>query len=130
MKEPKAIRENEIRPGEIYYYWPDGTLRETTYKDFMETNISKCRVCYERLIFIIKTITRLVRHFKFIEVRKKTDGIGKRQYVTRWNPDGKAAFVKEPIPVRNIRLGDSFRNRQTDSECGAKSSQSLINGLK
>lgn len=126
MKEPRIIRESETQKGVVYHYWPDGTLREIPYKDFTEENIGPCRICYERLAFIFFRIVRLVRHFKSIEVRKETDRMGHRKYITRWNAQRKVEPIDILIDSRNIRMGKGIRDRPSETKDSAESGNFLL----
>lgn len=100
MREPKTVQFEDMKKNVTYYEWPDGTLREVTYRDFTEKNISVFRVTYERLRFIVHRTVALVRHFKSIEVRKKSDCIGHRYYTARVKNDEDISGKG----VRNISL--------------------------
>lgn len=120
MREPRIIQESEMQKGIFYHCWPDGTLREISYKDFTEKNISRCRVCYERLVFIFFRIVRLIRHFELIDVRKETDCMGHRKYIARWEFKRKIDPIDVPVNARNIRMGRGFKDFPSETEDGAE----------
>lgn len=121
MKEPKIIQIKDMKKNVTYYEWPDGTLREVTYNDFTEKNMSGFRVTYERLRFIVHRTVELVRHFKSIEIRKKSDRVGHRYYTARIKYDEYFNGKGVPVGIRNISLRRTVINGSLDVESSAKS---------
>lgn len=104
MKEPKAYRQEDTRPNIQYYYWPDGTLREMKYSEYVQLSITKSRVLFERLIFILKGINYLIRNFNRIEVRKRLTRRGKTKYESSFKNNSELCIKRIDIFSGNITL--------------------------
>lgn len=70
--------------GAIYWNWPDGTLREVRYRDYMARDISPLRLFVIRIRFVWNRMVRLLAHFDSIEVRKCLTSGGDVKYQARF----------------------------------------------
>lgn len=84
----------------IRWIWPDGSEHEQSYDDYLNSQISRMRIFYERLLFIFNKIHFLFTHFESIHVRKVYDHSGKGENSTDFRFKVKLIFKKIEIPVQ------------------------------
>lgn len=82
MKEPRIVKEKDMVKGVIYWNWPDGTLRETAYQDYVVRDINPFRLFLIRVRFVWNRMVRLLVHFNSIQVRKRLTSRGDTKYQT------------------------------------------------
>lgn len=82
MKEPRIVKEKDMVKGVIYWNWPDGTLRETSYQDYVARDINPLRLFAIRIRFVWNRMVRLLVHFNSIQVRKRLTSRGDTKYQT------------------------------------------------
>lgn len=111
--------------GVIYWHWPDGTLREVKYRDYIARDISPLRLFVIRIRFVWNRIIRLLTHFNSIEVRKCLTSGGDIKYQTRleYHFDGDGEVIDRK--AGHFRRRCRAVNFDSESESRGKRIQSL-----
>lgn len=82
------------------WIWPDGSEHEQSYEDYLNNQISRMRIFYERLFFIFNKIHFLFTHFKSIHVSKVYDHGGEEKNTANFRFEVKLILQKVEIPVQ------------------------------
>ncbi len=104
MKEPRIIKEEDMVKGVIYWNWPDGTLRETAYQDYVARDINPLRLFLIRVRFIWNRTVILLAHFNSIQVRKRLTGGGDAKYQAWFEHDREVGGKVVDGESRGFRL--------------------------
>lgn len=120
MREPRIVKEDEMKKGVTYWYWPDGTLREVTYHDYVAHDISPLRLFLIRVRFVWNRVVELLAHFNSIQVRKRLTSGGNAKYQAWFGleleGDGKAVDGESG----HVRLRRSIPELDFGTESGSK----------
>lgn len=120
MKEPRIINEKEMVKGVTYWFWPDGTLREVRYHDYVAFDISPLRLFLIRVHFLWSRMVGLITHFNAIQIRKSLTSGGHTKYKAWIKSEFECGVKSVDIESRSVRLRHSVIKLDFSTESGGK----------